>query len=52
MHDSSQFTSSGFRAVYSGLLECPLTTRVRKVIDANYKVQTAGRCGELAIDTA
>ena len=44
---------SGGDAIYSGLLECPLTTRVRKVIEANYKVQTTGRCSDgLEIDTA
>lgn len=43
---------SGPDAIYSGLLECPLTTRVRKVIQANYKVQATGSCGNLTIDTA
>lgn len=44
--------TEGPDAIYSGLLECPLTTRVRKVIDANYVVETSGSCGDLAIDTA
>ena len=39
-------------ALYSGLLECPLTTRVRKNIQANYVVKTTGSCGDLTIDTA
>ena len=34
--------TTGPDAIYSGLLECPLTTRVRKVIQANYKVQSSG----------
>lgn len=38
-------------AIYSGLLECPLTTRVRKVINSNYLLQGKGRCAT-AIDTA
>lgn len=38
-------------AQYSGLLECPLTTRVRKIIDAAYNVRASGTCPE-AIDTA
>jgi hypothetical protein len=34
-------------AIYSGLLECPLTTRVRKVIQANYLVRSSGPgCGD------
>eukprot|EP00040_Diaphanoeca_grandis_P018294 m.96161 g.96161 ORF g.96161 m.96161 type:complete len:848 (-) comp26871_c0_seq2:157-2700(-) len=44
---------SGPDAIYSGLLECPLTTRVRKVIQSNYIVQITGSCGDdLIIDTA
>ena len=37
----------------TGLLECPLTTRVRKLIQANYVVHSSGpACGSLAIKTA
>jgi len=43
---------SGPDAIYSGLLECPLTTRVRKVIAADYAVRAQGTCGELVIQTA
>ena len=39
--------------MWTGLLECPLTTRVRKVIQANYVVHSSGpACGSLAIKTA
>lgn len=31
---------------YSGLLECPMTTRLVKAVDGNYVVQTKGMCGE------
>jgi len=31
---------------YSGLLECPMTTRIAKAIDGTYAVQTKGACGE------
>ena len=31
---------------YSGLLECPMTTRIAKAIDGAYTVQTQGACGE------
>ena len=37
----------------SGLLECPLTTRTRKVIQANYIVKSSGpTCGDMTIATA
>jgi hypothetical protein len=45
--------TSGPDAIYSGLLECPLTTRVRKVIQANYDVKSSGpACGDMTIQTA
>ena len=31
-------------ATYSGLLECPLTTRVTKVFDSDASLQTTGSC--------
>lgn len=31
---------------YSGLLECPMTTRIAKAIDGTYAMQTVGTCGE------
>jgi hypothetical protein len=31
-----------FHPEYSGLLECPMTTRLRKVIDGSYTVQSTG----------
>lgn len=31
---------------YSGLLECPMTTRIAKAIDGAYSVQMKGACGE------
>ena len=36
--------TSGPDAQYSGLLECPLTTRITKDIDAGYDVKGAGTC--------
>ena len=33
-------------AVYSGLLECPMTTRVKKVLAGTYSVQLAGVCAD------
>jgi hypothetical protein len=45
--------TSGPDAIYSGLLECPLTTRVRKEIQANYDVKSSGPpCGDMIIQTA
>ena len=45
--------TSGPDAIYSGLLECPLTTRVRKEIQANYDVKSSGpACGDMTIQTA
>mmetsp|Transcript_48596 Transcript_48596/g.135802 ORF Transcript_48596/g.135802 Transcript_48596/m.135802 type:complete len:784 (-) Transcript_48596:90-2441(-) len=38
-------------ALYSGLLECPVTTRLRKDIDAGYKTIAVGQCQD-AIQTA
>jgi len=35
---------TGPDAIYSGLLECPLTTRVRKVIDVDYSIRGSGIC--------
>lgn len=35
----------------SGLLECPLTTRVRKVLNANYALQDLGQCSN-SIETS
>lgn len=32
--------------VYSGLLECPMTTRISKSVDGGYVMQTAGACKE------
>ena len=44
---------TGPDAIYSGLLECPLTTRTRKVIQANYVVKSSGpTCGDMTIATA
>ena len=34
---------------YSGLLECPLTTRVHKVIDGGYTTQAGGRCAHAVL---
>ena len=31
---------------YSGLLECPMTTRITKVLDGTYQVKNAGGCTE------
>ena len=33
-------------AEYSGLLECPMTTRIRKVLSGAYSVRLAGRCAD------
>merc|ERR1712159_283470 len=33
-------------ATYSGLLECPMTTRITKQIDGTYTSQTQGNCQE------
>jgi hypothetical protein len=30
--------------MYSGLLECPMTTRISKVIDGTYTLQSKGKC--------
>lgn len=38
-------------ALYSGLLECPLTTRVRKVIQGGYSVRLSGNC-DTSIETS
>ena len=39
--------TSGPDVLYSGLLECPLTTRIRKVIDKGYGLRGAGgSCGD------
>ena len=35
---------SGAEAKYSGLLECPVTTRLRKDIDAGYEALAMGHC--------
>ena len=44
---------TGPDAIYSGLLECPLTTRVRKVIQADYLIKSSGpACGDTTIATA
>ena len=32
-------------ARYSGLLECPLTTRVKAVVDSHYSLRSAETCG-------
>eukprot|EP00051_Salpingoeca_urceolata_P026537 m.477668 g.477668 ORF g.477668 m.477668 type:complete len:870 (+) comp20913_c0_seq1:229-2838(+) len=32
-------------AIYSGLLECPVTTRIHKVVDGAYATQIEGSCG-------
>mmetsp|Transcript_3494 Transcript_3494/g.10810 ORF Transcript_3494/g.10810 Transcript_3494/m.10810 type:complete len:746 (+) Transcript_3494:757-2994(+) len=39
-------------SLYSGLLECPLTTRIRKVVDAAYKADTAPCAADSVIDTS
>ena len=40
-------------AKYSGLLECPLTTRIEKVVDVGYTAQSSGFCPSgKAIETA
>ena len=45
--------TEGVDALYSGLLECPLTTRVRKIIQANYVVKHSGpACADMGIQTA
>lgn len=31
-------------ALYSGLLECPVTTRIRKDVTADYETQASGQC--------
>lgn len=31
-------------AMYSGLLECPLTTRITKLVDSAFKAQGSGQC--------
>jgi len=38
-------------AAYSGLLECPVTTRIRKAIDGDYRAQLSSSC-EAVIATA
>ena len=42
---------TGPDALYSGLLECPVTTRVRKVVDEGYESLLSGTCAE-SIETA
>ena len=39
-------------AQYSGLLECPLTTRVEKVIDVGYTARTNGTCDATKVITS
>eukprot|EP00040_Diaphanoeca_grandis_P037212 m.241412 g.241412 ORF g.241412 m.241412 type:complete len:883 (+) comp33774_c0_seq2:100-2748(+) len=39
----------GSDSLYSGLLECPVTTRIRKQIDGAYKVQNHGSCASNVI---
>jgi len=39
-------------AVYSGLLECPVTTRITKSVDAAYITKSAGVCAADAIQSA
>ena len=34
--------TTGPDAIYSGLLECPMTTRISKSVDGRYTVQTEG----------
>lgn len=36
----------GVDALYSGLLECPLTTRITKNIESNYDLLGSGRCDD------
>jgi len=38
--------TEGPDAIYSGLLECPVTTRIRKVIDGTYTAQLDGTCAD------
>jgi hypothetical protein len=33
-------------ATYSALLECPMTTRLRKVVDGAYMLRTGGACAQ------
>eukprot|EP00041_Stephanoeca_diplocostata_P021125 m.486046 g.486046 ORF g.486046 m.486046 type:complete len:898 (+) comp21742_c0_seq1:58-2751(+) len=49
---TSEAPISGPDALYSGLLECPLTTRIRKVIEADYATQLRGTCGADGILTS
>lgn len=35
---------TGNDAIYSGLLECPVSTRITKLIDADYAATTSGTC--------
>ncbi|KAK3262691.1 hypothetical protein CYMTET_28467 [Cymbomonas tetramitiformis] len=41
---SSLAPTHGADALYSGLLECPVTTRIRKVIDSAYVSRMTGSC--------
>ena len=43
---SSLAPREGPDAIYSGLLECPMTTRISKSVDGTYSVQTEGGCQE------
>eukprot|EP01050_Picozoa_sp_SAG11_P020382 SAG11_NODE_3426_length_2455_cov_1.512309_1_plen_339_part_10 len=40
---ASMAPTTGPDAIYSGLLECPMTTRISKVVDGSYSVQTEGK---------
>ena len=43
--------TTGVDAIYSGLLECPLTTRVEKVLDSSYLTEMNGKQCETSIAT-
>lgn len=40
---------TGSDATYSGLLECPLTTRIQKLVDGNYVAQVAATCANTSL---
>lgn len=48
---SSLAPTEGPDALYSGLLECPVTTRIRKVVDAGYTTALGSGCAH-PIETA